>query len=259
MYVYYIYTPVVAHRMRTLFSILILAIPFFMKGQETAEPILKVQSGNWWTYVGAYLTPELAFRTLKNNDGGQISEDVIESRNDRETMKFGYTSGLTIECIFRKNFGFETGISYSNHGYQTKKEELVFGDIIDPRRGFNYTLDGTASHAKFIDHFEYIGIPIAFKYLGGNWLETWRFSASVGCTTNYLIRASSTLVLYYEDDSPGRSNQTSETEFEKVQFNSIHRRRNRLPTESENATERNANVKIWSIRYNRHTNNWETI
>lgn len=204
--------------MKELTLILILALPFLSNGQEQIEPVLKVQSGAW-KYVGAYVSPDLAFRSLSNNDGSQTSEDVIESREDTEEYKLGYTAGLTYGFTYNRKWGFETGIQYSNMGYRTAKDELVFGDLIDPRRGFVYSSSGpnAPTHARFVDHFEYLGIPIGLKYWSGT--EKWRFSASIGATANYLVRASSTLVLYYDNDNPERSNQTSQTDYDK--FNVI--------------------------------------
>jgi hypothetical protein len=200
--------------MKDLVVIILLMSPFVSNGQETIEPVLKVHSGTW-KYVGAYLTPEFAFRTLSTNDDGQIFENIIDSRDERETYKFGYTNGLTFGFTYNRKVGLETGIQYSNMGYQSKKEELVFGDYIDPRLGFVYTVSGDnrPTHARFIHHFEYIGIPIALRYWSGT--EKLRFSASLGFTASYLVKASSTLVLFYDGDSPERSKQTSETEFEK--------------------------------------------
>ena len=200
--------------MKELVFILILALPFISNGQEKIEPVLKVQSGAW-KYVGAFISTDLAFRTLSNNDGSQTSDDIIESRNEREVCKFGYTAGLTYGFTYNRKLGFETGFQYANMGYQTNRNELVFGDLIDPRRGFGHSASGpnTPTHARLVDHFEYVGIPIALKYWSGT--EKWRFSASLGASANYLIKASSTLVLYYENETPERSNQTSPTDYEK--------------------------------------------
>lgn len=210
------YQFVVTHRMKRLAAILIFTIPLILSGQESIEPILKVKGGVWWRYAGAYLTPEIAFRSLENHDNSQSSQRIIEFRNDRDTYKFGYTNGVTIGYIYKKNFGFETGFSYSNLGYRTDKIELTTGGIIDPRRGFELSEGDSPSHVRLVYHFEYIGIPLALKYLSGDWLDQWRFTASAGCTANYLVRARSTVVKFYDDDSPERSNQTSNSDYEKL-------------------------------------------
>ncbi|MGB0423420.1 MAG: porin family protein, partial [Flavobacteriales bacterium] len=193
-------------------AILFLILPFMSLGQEALDTELTGEKGAL-TYIGAYFTPGFAFRTLSNDFRDQTSEDLIDFRNENETYKLGYTSGLTFGFNCNRNLGLETGMQYSNMGYQTKKVKLVSGDLIDPRRGFEYIGgDGAPSHVRIIDHFEYIGIPIALRYRMGN--KKLKFSASLGCIANYLVRASSSVVLYYDDDSPERSRQTSDTEYQ---------------------------------------------
>lgn len=200
------------HKIKGPIAIVLLMLPFISLGQEVLDPELTDQK-NALTYIGACITPGFAFRTLSNDDGGQTSEYVIDFRNENEIYKFGFTGGLIFGFNFNRNLGLETGIKYSNMGYRTKKLKLVSGDLIDPRRGFEYIGgDGAPSHVRIIDHFEYIGIPIALRYSMGN--KKLKFSTSLGCIANYLVRASSSVVLYYDDDSPERSRQTSDTEYQ---------------------------------------------
>ena len=201
--------------MRRIVFILIFLIPFSTNGQdeETIERDKKTQNVSG-SYIGAYLTPEFAYRTISNNDGSQTSQNLIDYRDEQESYKFGNTNGLTFGFLFNRKLGLETGVQYSNMGHQTQKEELVYGGTIDPRGGFNFAASGSPTHARLIDNFEYLGIPIALRYWSGT--EKWRFSASLGCTASYLVRASSTVVLYYDDSNPERSNQTSETDYEKL-------------------------------------------
>lgn len=67
-------------------------------------------------------------------------------------------------------------------GYQSKRIDLVYSDPRDPRKGDPYVrATEPLDHIKYIERYEYIGIPIELKY----WSETekWRFTA-LGCSAN---------------------------------------------------------------------------
>ena len=76
--------------------------------------------------IGFNFSPDFSSRTLKNNDGSSSSDLVIKSRKDIEIAKFGYTTGLNVCFNFSQLVGFETGIQFSNKGYKTKDQDLVY-------------------------------------------------------------------------------------------------------------------------------------
>ncbi len=92
--------------------------------------------------IGINISPDICFRTLKNNDGSSRSDIFMKLSNENETVKVGYTAGLNVCLNIKKFVGIETGIQYSNKGYQTKMKELILGqpDPLAPNK------------AKFILH-----------------------------------------------------------------------------------------------------------
>ena len=76
--------------------------------------------------IGFSFSPDYSFRTLKNGDGNSSTDQVIKSRNDIEKAKFGYTTGLNVAFHFSSLIGFETGVHYSNKGYKTIEQHLIY-------------------------------------------------------------------------------------------------------------------------------------
>jgi len=149
--------------------------------------------------IGVNFSPDYCYRTLKNNDGSSSSTFVLESRNDREIAKFGYTAGLNVCYNFTNLIGIETGVQYSNKGYQTKMQDLIWGQP-DP---------SLPTKAKFIYNDNYIDIPLKVNFTFGK--KKFRFCASAGLTTNIFINETSTSVQEFSDGD--QKKQTSKTSF----------------------------------------------
>ncbi len=75
--------------------------------------------------IGMNVSPDIGFRTLQNKDGSPSSNAIIQYNNEHETVKIRYTAGLNICFNIKRNIGLETGIQYSNKGYQTKFNDLM--------------------------------------------------------------------------------------------------------------------------------------
>jgi hypothetical protein len=147
--------------------------------------------------IGINVFPGICFRTLKNNDGSSSSEIIISQRNDRETIKVGYTAGLNVCFNIKNYFGLETGIQYSNKGYQTKKQDMV-SEQPDP---------GLPKQTKFIYDFHFIDIPVKVNFTIGK--KKVRFFTSVGVTTNIFIKETQTSFLYYSDRTDNKTSPTN--------------------------------------------------
>ncbi|MBK7468092.1 MAG: PorT family protein [Saprospiraceae bacterium] len=147
--------------------------------------------------IGINISPDICFRTLKNNDGSSTSNIVMKLNNENETVKVGYTAGLNVCFNIKKFVGIETGIQYSNKGYQTKMKDLIFGqpDPLAPNK------------AKFIYNFHYIDIPVKANFTIGK--KKVRFFTSVGLTTNIFIKETQTSVLVYSDRTDRKTNPTN--------------------------------------------------
>ena len=195
-----------------LFATVITANAF---GQETQKDIPNTDFKR--LQIGANFSPDYCFRVLKNNDGSSTSEGNLKSRNSNETQKLGYTAGLNFIFNLREKIGIEIGVQYSNKGYQTKMQDLTFGSMIDPRRGFIYTSSGpTPTRGKFIYNDYYLDIPLKLNFIFGK--NKIRFIVSAGVTTNIFIKETTTSVLEYEDGSHTKNTSSSSFDYKKFNF-----------------------------------------
>jgi len=185
--------------MKRVFILLMTFSSFVVQGQESkpSENIKRI-------LIGVNFSPDYNFRTLKNNDGSSSSDLVIKSRNDIEIAKFGYTAGLNVCINFSQLVGLETGIQYSNKGYKTKDQDLIFAQP-------NPSLP---TKSKFIYTYQYIGIPLKAKFTVGK--SKVRFLSSVGFMTNFLLQVKQTNILEYSDGKTDEKTQSITSNFKKV-------------------------------------------
>lgn len=135
--------------------------------------------------IGYNFSSDYNYRSLKNNDNKPFTDVVIESRNKTEIAKFGYTTGINLLFNCFKNWSLETGLQYSNNGYQTRKQNLVF----------EIPNETSPSTAKFIYSYQYIGIPVKARYSFGK--KNVRGFAAIGVLTNFLINEQTKIKLGY--------------------------------------------------------------
>lgn len=137
--------------------------------------------------LGFNFSTDYNFRTLKKKDNSSNTDLVLIKRNELEIAKFGFTSGINIYIDLLNQMGFETGLQYSNRGYKTKNQELVYfpPDPASPSEGqFNYA-------------YQYVGIPVRARFsLGRNKL---RFISSIGFITNFLLDVKNIAKYKYAD------------------------------------------------------------
>ena len=165
--------------------------------------------------VGLNFSPDIGYRVLKNNDGSSASNYVITSRDEREIVKPGFTSGLNVIYNFNTKFGIELGIQYSAKGYQTPKESGRYGSMIDPRTGFYYSPGGrvpTAFKLVWTDH--YLDIPLKVNYLAGK--RKIRFIASAGIVTNVFMKETVTAIVEYEDGSRDKNRRKTTDDYNRI-------------------------------------------
>lgn len=180
---------------------------------QTEEVILPTVEFNKWQF-GFNLSPDYCFRTLVANSSA-TSQGVQIVRDDSEGPKLGYTSGLVVAYNFNKSIRLEMGLLFSNKGYQFKKTDLTFGDMIDPRRGFVYSSsDGTIESVKFIYSYYYIDVPAKVNFAFGK--RKIRLLTSVGLVTNIFLNETSTSVLYFEDGSKNRNTSATTDDYNRI-------------------------------------------
>lgn len=180
-------------------QLLILVIPLAsltVLGQDT-NPTQKI-------LIGFNFSPDYSSRTLKNNDGSSSSDLVIKSRKNIEVARFGYTTGLNIFINLSQFVGFETGIQFSNKGYKTKNQDLIY---FPPS-------PSSPTKVKTIYSYQYLGIPLKAKFSFGK--SKIRFLSSIGFTTNFLLNIKQTNNFEYSDGKTEKKTQSSTSGFKKV-------------------------------------------
>ena len=154
--------------------------------------------------IGFNFSPDYSSRTLKNNDGSSSSDLVIKNRNDIEAAKFGYTTGLSVCFNISQLLGIETGVQFSNKGYKTKSQDLIY---FPPS-------PNSPTKAKTREAYQYIGIPIKAKLSFGKGKV--RLLSSLGFMTNFLLNVKHTINLEYSNGNSEKETQTTTTGFKKV-------------------------------------------
>lgn len=139
---------------------------------------------------GVNFSSDYCYRKLENNDNENPNMDqLIESRNELEHPKFGFTSGVNACYNFNEHFSVELGAQYSNKGYGMTISEFVYANPPEP---------GTAPEsAKFLYNYHYLDIPVRANFSFGN--KAIRFIGSVGLTTNFFIQETDKRFIYYAD------------------------------------------------------------
>lgn len=187
--------------MKQLLVLISTLVSLTVQGQST-KPLQKI-------FIGFNFSPDYGFRALKNNDGNPSTDIVINSRNDIEVAKLGYTAGLNACFNFSQLVGLETGIQFSNKGYKTKSQNLVYfppNASLPTKSKTNYS-------------YQYIGIPLKAKFSFGK--NKVRFISSIGFMTNFLLNIKQTSNYEYSNGTTEKKSQSSKSGFKKVDISPI--------------------------------------
>lgn len=113
--------------------------------------------------IGAFASPDLSFRLLSNNSG--TSGSISDNRDSYEIPKLAYTAGVEALYQLKPKLSVSFGIQYSIKGEKTKDLDLIYGDQLDPRRGFVYQWSQEQpTKTNFKYNSSYIDIPIRIDF-----------------------------------------------------------------------------------------------
>jgi len=199
--------------MKNITLVLLILFYFNTFAQDTT-----ITTGYKKVLIGINFSPDYCYRTLFNNNSSNISNIIIESRNNRETAKIGYTIGSNFIYNFNKRIGIGLGVLFSNNGYQTTTSGFTFGDMVNAQQGF--TLSSTdpsiPRSLTSVDNLYYLDFPFKFTLTFGS--KKLRFITSLGFSTNLLITASTTTTTEYNDGSIKKTTQASNDPYNRVNF-----------------------------------------
>jgi len=161
--------------------------------------------------VGFSFSPDYAYRTLKDNGGDDFAGQVIDSRNNAEIGKLGYTMGVDVSMSITKKLRVETGIQYSNKSYQTRKQEVYYQQPPpDPVMPLT---------ARFIYNYQYVDVPLKLKLVVGK--KRARFIPAAGLALNFLLNANTKGVFEYPDGKTRKQDQSSTFDFKKFNISPL--------------------------------------
>jgi hypothetical protein len=126
--------------------------------------------------VGVYYSLDRCFRNLEAVDENDTSSlNFIDYRNYYEELKYGFTSGISIRYELKNRLLIETGLQYSDKGYQ--------------RRDYVYLPSAPDSTLYIInrENFKYLSIPLQFNtYFFKKKIGIY---SSFGISTDFLVDA----------------------------------------------------------------------
>jgi hypothetical protein len=151
---------------------LLTTLPFFSIGQTENS------SENVAYAFGVNFASELNYRTLKVGNEYQLSQPWEEYKYAQDSAafwKWGFSTGANFSVIWNKKSQLQLGLNYSNNGYQTFDKEII-NDTMGFFHDYRYKLN-----------YEYLEIPLKFKYYIGQGTVT--FNGTAGIIPKILIRA----------------------------------------------------------------------
>jgi hypothetical protein len=207
--------------MKQIFLLVFITLTLGSAGQigPTANTIAIRDYFNKWN-LGVDVSFDLGFRSLIDNANSETSSLIISSRNDMEFIKPGFTAGINVIRNLSKKWALVGGVSYSRKGYSSKMENLVFGDIIDPRQGFVYNNSENFDAIQFNYHMNYIDVPIKATYLfdeqESEYFRKWY--AGLGLVSSYFINEVVTSKKTLDGKKVGKNSYTETEGFDKIMF-----------------------------------------
>jgi hypothetical protein len=165
--------------------------------------------------IGIHASPDLAYRALFNMDGSNSSDIVISSRNGYESLKFSFTAGAVIGWRLNKKFRLESGLNYSNMGFELDFDKLpfTFSPEISDRNGLPYVSGPVDLRIPYRNrkHLHYLEIPLKVFYRK-EW-RRWAIVSGLGISGGWLMLANETLLYRDANGDKDRSTRLSATDF----------------------------------------------
>jgi hypothetical protein len=154
-------------------------------------------SGSFAQNFGVGFSPEFSYRNLVKTDFVPGIDEFVEESNRLSEQTFGYTAEAFFIQPFSRTMSFETGLSFSQDGYNSVISDLSYESLLalglvnsdDP--GFESTQE-----IETRNRFYSVGIPLRLAYVsdGKKIRITWAF----GITPELLVHSSTTRTYRFE-------------------------------------------------------------
>ena len=146
---------------------------------------------------GIGFSPEISYRNVVKTDFVEGIDEFVERSNELDESIFGYTAGAFFTKSFGRNLYFETGITYSQDGYNSVYRDYTYDFLVDQGLinsddpGFDATTE-----IEIQNRFNAVGIPLNIVYISSG--DKARFTWSLGITPEYLVGTSSERIYRFE-------------------------------------------------------------
>lgn len=160
-----------------IFIVLLFAFHFELRAQTNSN-----ENNPWSIGVGAYVGE--SFRKITINDFSAINSDIAADRELHEDFITGFTGQLNVQYNFTPSLGLESGLQYAVRGYKGVYENLVFGDIIDPRLGFTGAGGAGITKVDFLYRYHFLSLPVRARLNVGK--NKVRWTSGLGFSFDYL-------------------------------------------------------------------------
>jgi len=203
-----------------LFVFLLWGVIFCSSGLAQNKGVSKGRFEPKWHSVGIQLGANLGSIKRFNANGEEITNTFISNLNSITQVKLGYTAGLSACYKLNNSIEFELGMQFSDRGYQFAKQEIIYGDPIDPSRGgtANY-FRGTYSPTSIqqVAHFYYLEIPFFTHFSLGK--KKLRMVGSLGISHGYLHTSTNTNLFEFKDSENIRSTRKNASPYNRFTMN----------------------------------------
>lgn len=164
-------------------------------------------SSQWSFGVSGSL--DRCFRILENGAGDDIRARIISYRNEHETWRLGWTTGMDVNRTFGKRWLLSTGLQFTDRGFRFEDEVALHAtDPIDP------VLPANRLRLDYREHLRYLSVPLMVHFSVGK--ERLRFEPGLGLWVDHLLSQYSV----HRDDFDGTV-QTSRVEDKFTEFRAL--------------------------------------
>jgi hypothetical protein len=137
-------------------------------------------------FAGIHFSPDYSFRQLINSDGQSGTEAVIRSRNRIEEARFGFSTGVSFGLHLSSRLQFESGLFFSDRGYKTEKELLVYIPPVFP---------GSPTAVKHVYKKHFLDVPLRLIYIWAG--KRLQLAPAGGLALNLLLNQRQVTYNYY--------------------------------------------------------------
>lgn len=161
---------------RFIISCLLLSIQSFGQTSDSLPKLGKLQ-------VGLIYTPEINNRNIFDI---HAPDYPIYEEKTKQPL-YGYTTGIALRFLFGLHWALETGVSYSQKGFLTRKEILAVGN-----KNSSFPISGQLRY-----QYRFLEIPLKLYYRFGQ--EKINYSISAGVSANVLDLEKTEVLYHYAD------------------------------------------------------------